>query len=105
MDYQHLPCIGALLLAGVTIVTLMRMLDRQQREHRAQVDRLLLLGRAETLEQFSAVEKRLAAQRVEEQRGMVQEGVVKAAEPRLARKDPGLFSKVWRRPPTIASPE
>jgi hypothetical protein len=98
-------------LIAVILVLLCRALVREmrdeRREHSEQIDRLLVLQRSETLDQFAAVERRRSQDRREEQRALMTPTGEPTTETEPKRRKASLLHSVFRRPkvPPPPAPE
>lgn len=100
MDAESVVIGFLLVLNGVQAVQMVlmgRQRVRELQDARDQVDRILVLQRAETLDQFAAVDERMRKERLESLRHAYVPP--QPAEPReVAQSRPSVLSQLWRRP-------
>jgi hypothetical protein len=77
--------------------------DRMRAEYADQLRQVLELGKAESLDQFAAVERRFQRDRAEAYRDRSRPaGPAAATEEPVAQKAPTVLQRVWARPPRPA---
>lgn len=77
--------------------------ERLMEAHADQLERVLVLHRSESLDQYAAVEARMKKARLEDARDLMEKGERVGRVP-LPEKRPSGSSLLWRRPPPVTGP-